>query len=197
MQDEWTFRMYSEDNGEQRDNRTSFYVFNLAGGEGIGSYLQDSIETAEWLHIVAVAEQTVDPLTGNIVGGRVSIYKNGAFRKCDQYFGAASTNSPCQGYSADRWITPQHGPAPVRIGHRDRLSYFQGSIGRVRVWNRKLTDTEIAALYSSGTVPRDGLVAEYLLNEGSGTTAHDTAGGHDGMIMGTAWRWGTDPEPGP
>src|SRR5688500_2341746 len=33
-QHEWAFRMYSSDNTEERGNRTSFYLFNLAGGLG-------------------------------------------------------------------------------------------------------------------------------------------------------------------
>ena len=42
-QREWTFRMYSADNAENRANRTSFYLFNLAGSEGAGSYVQESV----------------------------------------------------------------------------------------------------------------------------------------------------------
>ena len=198
---EWTFRMYSQDNGEGRDNRTSFYVFNLPGGEGIGSFFQDPVEAGEWIHVVGAAEQMRDPDTGTVTNGRVSIYKNGVFRKCDQYTGAS--DGKCQRVPAPpppRDINPQHGTAPLRIGHRDRVSYFQGGIARVRIWNRKLTDTEVADLYFSGIVLRNGLVAEYLLNENVGNIAHDThdtVGAHDGTINGTTWAWGTDPEPGP
>jgi len=35
-QHEWTFRMYSADNTEERKNRTSFYLFNLQGGSWCG-----------------------------------------------------------------------------------------------------------------------------------------------------------------
>jgi len=36
-QHEWVFRIYSQDNLVGRANRISFYVFNLAGGEGVVS----------------------------------------------------------------------------------------------------------------------------------------------------------------
>jgi hypothetical protein len=36
---EWTFRMYSQGNAEDRGNHISFYVFNPAGDQGVGSYL--------------------------------------------------------------------------------------------------------------------------------------------------------------
>ncbi len=183
-QQEWTFRMYSEDNGEGRDTRISFYVFNLAGGEGIGSFFQDPVEVGEWIHVVGVADDQ-----------RTFVYKNGVLRKCDQYTGVGDPR--CQQYTdPTRWITPQHGTAPLRIGHRDRNSYFQGGIARVRVWNRALSPSEVADLYFAGQVP-PGLVAEYLLNQNPENKARDTVGAHDGEIMGTRWTWGTDPEPGP
>ncbi len=183
-QQEWTFRMYSQDNGEGRDTRISFYVFNVAGGEGIGSFFQDPVEVGEWIHVVGVADDK-----------RTFIYKNGVLRKCDQYTGVG--DSRCQQYTdPTRWITPQHGTAPLRIGHRDRNSYFQGGIARVRVWNRALSPSEVADLYFAGQVP-PGLVAEYLLNQNPENIARDTVGAHDGAIKGASWAWGTDPEPGP
>ncbi len=196
-QHEWTFRMYSQDNGEGRDTRISFYVFNLAGGEGIGSFFQDPVEVGEWIHVVGAAEQMRDPNTGTVTSGRVSIYKNGVFRKCDQYTGPS--DGKCQRVPAPpppRDITPEHGTAPLRIGHRDRNSYFQGGIARVRIWNRALSPAEVAGLYFAGQVP-PGLVAEYLLNQNPENIARDTVDAHDGTINGATWSWGTDPEPGP
>jgi hypothetical protein len=43
-QQEWTFRIYSQGNTENRQNRISFYVFNPDGGIDIGSNFQDPIE---------------------------------------------------------------------------------------------------------------------------------------------------------
>jgi hypothetical protein len=136
-QQEWTFRIYSQGNAENRQNRISFYVFNAAGGEGIGSYFQDELQPGEWIHVVA----TVDDR-------QTSIYRDGIKRDRDLYIGQ---------------ITPQTGNAPVRIGTRDFKSFFQGGIREVRVWNRCLTDDEIANLSSDDVVSIDGLIAEYLL----------------------------------
>ena len=180
-QHEWVFRIYSRENTEGRQNRVSFYVLNPRGGLGIGSYFQDPIKPGEWIHVVGVADRE-----------RTYIYKNGVLRKCDQYRG--SGDGTCHRYSQEIWITPQRGHAPLRIAHGDGRSYFEGAIGRVRIWNRAMGSTEVAALYKQGAVP-PGLVAEYLLNEHDGAIAHDTAGAHPGTIMQATW--GSDPEPGP
>ncbi len=160
-QQEWVFRMYSQDNDAGRDNRISFYVFNLDGGEGVGSYYQDlnnPVQAGVWLHVVGAADTE-----------RTYIYINGAPIDSDVYAGK---------------IQPQRGTAPLRIGTRDLKSYFEGEIREVRIWNRKLEDTEITALYASDSVPQDGLVAEYLLTQ---DVVPDTVGGHDGIVYAAAW----------
>lgn len=157
-QQEWIFRMYSQDTLDGRENRISFYVFNPEGGEGIGSYFQDSLQVGEWIHVVGVADSQ-----------RTYIYRDGAPRDSDTYAGT---------------IMPQVGTAPLRIGTRDLHSFFQGEIREVRIWNRRLTDTEIADLYNSGSIPSNGLVAEYLLTQ---DIAPDSAGKHNGIIYAPIW----------
>ncbi len=173
-QQEWAFRMYSQDNTEHRANRVSFYVFNPEGHEGVGSYFQDPVKPGEWIHVVGVAD-----------GERTYMYKNGVFRKCDQYRGKG--DGSCESHPP-LVITPKHGSAPLRMGHRDGNSYFLGGLAKVRVWNRALSRTEIMNLYASNTVPRAGLVAEYLLNEGQGNEIHDTVYGNNGTIFGAIWK---------
>ena len=172
---EWAFRMYSFGTPESshRPNRISFYVFNPWGGLGIGSYFQDPVDPGEWIHVVGAADGTC-----------TYIYKNGVLRKCDQYRGA--TDRTCGRHPFI--VTPIHGSAPLRMGHVDGNSYFLGGLSEVRLWNRLLTHKEVAGLYGSNRVPRDGLVAEYLLNEGRGEVAHDTAADHDAMIFGAKWK---------
>ncbi len=158
---EWVFRMYSQDNTVGRDNRISFYVFDPVGGEGIGSYYQDPnnpVQAGVWLHVVGAADTE-----------RTYIYVDGVPIESDIYVGQ---------------IQPQHGTAPLRIGTRDLKSYFEGEIREVRIWNRKLADAEVAALYASESVSQAGLVGEYLLTQ---DVAPDTAGVHDGMIYGADW----------
>ena len=107
---------------------------------------------------------------------------------CFQYQG----DGPCQQQldtAGNRIvIDPVAGSAPLRIGTQDGESYFQGGIAALRIWNRALTNTEVRDLYQSDQVPPDGLVAQYLLDEGSGTVAFDTSGGNNnGTIHGATW----------
>lgn len=162
--EEWTFRMYGLTTPPgPRANRVSFYVFNLRGGRGCGSYFQDPLVPGRWMDVVGVADASAQTTT---------IYKNGVPRHSNSYAGI---------------ITPAAGGAPLRIGSKDFLSFFDGAIGPVRIWNRPLTAAEVAALYTSGTVPQRGLVAQYRFTEGSGTVVHDSVGGHDGAIVGAVW----------
>jgi hypothetical protein len=178
-QQEWSFRIYSQPNQENRGNRISFYVFNPSSPRppnlGIGSEFQDQVMPGEWIHVVAVVD-----------GQQTRLYKNGVQRDCDQY----NTNSgdpTCNTYRSAEWITPAHGTAPMRMGTRDLRSYFQGALAEIRIWNRALSADEIANLYAQDIAPPDGLVAEYLFCEGAGTVAYDTAGSHDATLVDVNW----------
>lgn len=189
-QQNWAFRIYSKDtthlltpqekqrceaidpNVETRENRISFYIFPpTGGGQGIGSYFQyclnnntNLVKAGEWIHVVGVAD-----------GEWTHIFRNGVRMDSDDY----------------RAITPAPGDAPLRIGTREagdvenprNTSYFLGAIAEVRIWNRALSEDEVYSLYHFNNVP-DGLVAEWLLNEETGTTAFDPVSSHDGTING-------------
>jgi hypothetical protein len=186
---EWTFRIYSADNNLGRENRISFYVFNPAGGFGIGSHFQDSIDASEeWIQVVGVVD-TVDQIT--------RIYKNGVLRDVDNckgemgpLYGGVFENLPVSTMTRNGVpvvISPQHSDAPLRMGSKDRTSLLQGGLQGVRIWNRPLSTTEIAGLYE-GHVPASNLVAQYLLNADTGTVAVDSAGSHNGSIVGASWQ---------
>jgi hypothetical protein len=53
--------------------------------------------------------------------------------------------------------------------------FFEGSLTRVRMWNRVLNAGEILARYSTDFAPGDGLAAEFLLDNDTGARAMDTA----------------------
>jgi hypothetical protein len=129
-QHEWVARMYSFDNTEARENRTSFYMFNLTGGLGAGSYVQEPITTGVWIHYVAVVSMSADTITW---------YKNGV-QKDQDTFQISQYN-----------IVPGNGTAPVRIGTRDFASYFKGAIDDIRFYNRVLSLAEIQQLYTEGS----------------------------------------------
>jgi hypothetical protein len=68
-------------------------------------------------------------------------------------------------------------------GPRTFGSFLEGGLSRVRLSNRTLTATEVSSLYATDMTPRDGLVAEFLLNADTGTVANDTAQGNNGSIV--------------
>ena len=176
-QQEWVFRMYSlTDPAGPRANRISFYIFSFGPPplRGCGSYFQDPVTAAEWIHVVGVSTYDADNQITT-----TAIYEDGVARHANSFDGTL--------------VLPQHGTAPLRLGTRDFASFFQGALAKVRIWNRALSDGEIQDLYASDVVPADGIVAEYLLNEGQGDVAHDTAGGHDGAVAGATWGSGSSP----
>lgn len=121
-QHEWTMRIYNKES--IRPNRTSCYAFNITGGLGAGTYVQEEINAKEWIHYVAVYD---------FPANEISIYKNGVFRR-------KATFTSFE-------ITPSNGTAPVRIGTRDFGSYFYGAIDDVRFYNRVLSSIEVEELY--------------------------------------------------
>jgi Concanavalin A-like lectin/glucanases superfamily len=177
-QHEWVSRMYQQGNSEMRDNRISFYSFNLSGGLGAGSYFQDPVSVGEWIHYVGTFDDT-----------RTYIYKNGMPRDSDLLSGYA--------------ITPQNGTAPVRIATRDLNSFFQGAIARVAIYDARLSDQQVAAhfaaraaaTYDATVLAEPSLVGFYKLDEASGTIAMDSKGTrhgayHGGVVLGGA-NWPT------
>jgi hypothetical protein len=124
-QHEWTFRMYSADNTEDRANRTSFYLFNLSGGEGAGSYVQEPVTPGTWYHYVTVADMRTDTITW---------YKNGVRKDQDPFM------------KSQYQIHPQGGTAPVRAGTRDFASFFKGAIDNIHIYNRALSVAEVEQL---------------------------------------------------
>lgn len=158
---EWAFRMYDE-RSPLRRNRLSFYVFNEAAGTGVGSYFQETIIRGEWIHVV-----------GAIDSSKTHIYKNGVLKDSDVYTAS---------------ITPANTTAPLRFGTTSGNSssdpcYLYGFLRDVRIWNRKLTDEEVASIYGGADII-DGLVSKWLLNEKSGTTVIDSVSGLNGTIYG-------------
>ncbi len=161
---EWTFRIYSDPNSENRHNRISFYVYNPQGGLGEGSYFQDPITPGEWIHVVGIVDQK-----------SVHIYKNGQRRFTRKYVPQ---------------ITPAATESPIRIGTRDGESYFEGSIKDVMIYSRALNDSEVEQLYKSpDNPPPDGVVGNWKLNDGHGNIARDsTHNSNNGNILNAQWK---------
>ena len=132
---EYEMRMYSQANTENpvRPNRLCAYAFNLRGGEGSGSYVQDPVTPKKWIMVVMVINTRV--VTPARPTGYVRIFKDGVLR---QTVGLNQFN-----------VTPRHGTAPFRVGATDLDSFFMGAIGKVAVFNYALTRAQVAAEYAA------------------------------------------------
>jgi hypothetical protein len=130
-QHEYVSRMYSLVNDENRPNRISGYAFNLAGNRGAGSFFQDQIEVGEWIHYVLVINANAkSPAFPN---GYTKIYRDGDMRDQDDL-------------SIDgNVIVPMRGSAPFRVGTRDFVSWFQGAVGKVAIYQKELSESRIDA----------------------------------------------------
>jgi Concanavalin A-like lectin/glucanases superfamily len=181
---EWTFRMYNLHDpldSPSRPNRISFYLFNPQGGLGVGSYVQVPVHKGQWILVVGVADSS-----------RTYFYNDGQYVRCDTYRGPAQ--GPCEIHyqappneNVQLVIDPKAGSAPLRLGTKDLGSFFEGGLASVRIWNRSLSASEISDLYTEDKTARDGLVAEFLLDTDTGTTAIDSAKGNNGMIVNATW----------
>lgn len=121
---EWALRMYNFDS--ERPNRISAYVFNLSGGLGAGSYVQEDVVPGEWIHIAARYDME---------SNTVAIFRNGEKRDQDSL------------YDFTYKVIPENGEAPVRMGTRSLWSFFRGRIDEVRFYDRAISDGEIRELY--------------------------------------------------
>jgi Concanavalin A-like lectin/glucanases superfamily len=134
-QHEWAFRMYNKDS--PKPNRTSFYLFNLGGDRGTGSYVQELVMSGTWYHYVAVANMRTDTITW---------YKNGRQKDRDCFRYNTSTCNPDDGVTVEDPVNPQSGTAPVRIGTSDFDSFFKGAIDNLHIYSRALSVAEVGRL---------------------------------------------------
>lgn len=135
-QHEWVFRMYNKEltsGQENRPNRMSAYAFNLEGGLGAGSYVQEEVSENEWIHFVARYD---------VASNKITLFKNARQKDQDDLF------------DATYGVQVQNGTAPLRIGTRSLWSFFQGRIDDLRFYNRALTDAEIEELYREENSPK-------------------------------------------
>lgn len=151
---------------------TGGYV-NFMYGDGVGQH-DTGVSTANivplrtWVHVAGV-----------YTGTQVMVCINGVCRTATATYPSSNLNST------------------IEIGGTHHSNgKINALIDEPRIWNRALTATEIQNLYLHNIVPQDGLVAEYLFDEATGTTAIDTSGnGNDGVISGCTYTTDTPLRP--
>lgn len=136
-------------------NKLTFFVAIEGEQKRIDSYNLMSADT--WYHVVAT-----------VTDDNLYLYINGS----KEPVVTAKTGNITSSTSPFQVGAQAFGAAP-----------FSGDITKARVWDRALSDAEVAALYSSETVPAPGLVGQWLFDEGSGLDAVDSSGrGNDGRL---------------
>lgn len=101
--------------------------------------------------------------------------------------------SECAYSSTIAVTTPDDNVADsVFLGNNPGLSgTFDGFIQCTRIYrNKALSAAEVATAYAAGryaSLPVAGCTAEYLFNEGTGTTLTDGVAGNNGTISGATW----------
>ncbi|MDQ4140575.1 MAG: LamG domain-containing protein [Bacteroidota bacterium] len=126
----WAARMYNKE-GNNRPQRISGYCFNLSGGLGAGSYFQskDPISPGTWIHYALVIN--TKNTSKQYPTGYTRIYINGEIKDTDSL--------------KDYNIIPGNSTAPMRVATRDLNSFFLGAIGKVAIYDRELSKTQLLA----------------------------------------------------
>jgi hypothetical protein len=141
---EWTLRLYNQTN-PNRHSRLSFYTFNLGSpaGEGNGSYMEAGvsandetpIEIGKWVFVVGQAEPWIsatDLSTGCILWKQAIEAKRIAADKYGEFN-----------------VHPRDGSGPITVGGTQTTG-FKGAIAHFAIWNRLLSASEIASIWTAG-----------------------------------------------
>jgi len=144
----------------------------LRFGQG-GSYAYTSgsgaVRTNQWQHVAVVK-----------TGGNVKFFINGVLIHTQAFAPSVPTNSDALtiGHAPDGFVTE---------GYR-----FNGNLSDVRLWNVARSDAEIAANFNTLTPAGSGLVGQWKMQEGFGTTVADSSTtANNGVLSGTNSTWTT------
>jgi len=170
-------RWFSRIGLRHSDNKIDFY------GHGIQKFSELAYDEDKWNHVAVT-----------IGNGTVKFYINGVEDQAASYNYENSSNY----YSSQRkWqignLLAYNNPS----GHA-----FKGEIDEIGLWSKVLTQSEISALYNSGTaldartnsgdyISTDNLKGYWKMEDGSGSTLTDVSGyANDGTINGASWATG-------
>ena len=144
---EWEARMYSTSNPQGRCNRLSAYVFNLTAGLGSGADWQpvcNLFQKGQWLHVIGEYQTLTTPSHCSASHpGTINIWVNGV-----EWNEKAHSPTGCM---SQYGITPQASNSPLNIGSMAFDSWFKGAIGKVAIYNKLLSQTQISNHFNAMT----------------------------------------------
>ena len=140
------------------------FGFSTSTGSWKGNFSSGAnLQTDTWYHIAASFDNAND---------RIKVYLDGT-----PILDVATT------------FEPVTNTGNVMLGRSAIGELLSGRMDDARIYDRVLSDTEIAAL---AIIPPPELLAHWKLDETSGTTASDSLGSHDGTLTnGPSWDTGT------
>ena len=146
---EWESRMYNSTTPENRGSRLSAYVFNPSAGLGSAADWQPNagvISAGQWLHVVVEYTTASSPsgcANTATYPGSINIWVNGVLW-------SQSSHAPT-GCMSQYSVKPKALSSPLTIGTMAFDSWFQGAVGKVAIYNYRLSQTEINAHYKAMT----------------------------------------------
>jgi hypothetical protein len=144
---EWEARLYGASTPQDRPNRLSAYAFNPSAGLGSAADWQPQaglLKAGQWLHVVAEYDLSATPSgCSSAYPGSINIWVNGI----KQNFAAHAPTGCMSQYK----ISPKAGSSPLTIGTMALDTWFKGAVGKVAVYDRLLTQTEINAHFTAMT----------------------------------------------
>lgn len=136
---EWEARAYSQSTPEGRGQRLSAYAFNPSAGLGSAADWQPrsgSLQSGQWLHVVAEYQTETTPSQCNSsYPGTINIWVNGVKQNFESH---APT-----GCMSQYKIVPKAGTSPLNIGTMAMDTWFKGAVGKVAIYDRLLSQSEI------------------------------------------------------
>jgi hypothetical protein len=149
---EWKGRFYDKA-GTDRPNRISGYAYNPGGGLGSGAYWQpvDNLFTAkQWLHVVIEYQTRTTPNECNYKDkdgnhnqpGTIDIWVDGV-----EWDAAAHRPTGCM---SQYFVVPVNGSGALTVAS-DLSKYFRGAVGKVAIYNKLLTQTQISNHWTAMT----------------------------------------------
>jgi hypothetical protein len=146
---EWEARMYDTTNAGGRCNRLSAYAFNPTANLGSGADWQPMcglLQPMQWLYVVGeytTSSQPANCPSSPAYPGSLDIWVDGV-----EWNQASHSPTGCMSQYS---VAPKAGISPLNIGTMAMDRWFAGAIGKVALYDRVLTQTEIANHYRAMT----------------------------------------------